>query len=710
MALALDTPVGALQGIGPARADALRGAGIQSLGDLIRKHTPFRYEDRTCFSSVAGLREGRQVVIRVEIVSVSAVRTRVRRFRILELLVRDDSASMIVKFFNQPYLEKVLQRGQQVVMFGEPRRDSYSAGLVMQNPEFEIQDGDGEDSIHTGRIVPVYRRLGAFHPRTLRTTLYGVLQELGEAEQLPEVLPPEVVRRYDFPSRMEALRRIHFPEPRPGEASADLMERLERRDTRYHQRLIFEEFFRFQLGLLVTRSRRRLQPKQRTVRVDRRVREAVKSILPFHPTGAQKRVLGEIVRDLTSSSVMTRLLQGDVGSGKTIVALQAQVVVMENGYQTALMAPTEILAEQHCRAFARRLADTPYRIAFLTGAVKGKARREALEAIRSGEARVVVGTHAIFQKGVEFQNLGLVVIDEQHRFGVLQRSRLMQKGERPDTLVMTATPIPRTLALTLYGDLDLSLIDEMPPGRQPIRTILKSGANREEVYRLVRRQLAAGRQAYLVYPLIEESEKVDLQAAVEAAEHLRTEVFAEFEVGLLHGRLPSEEKDALMRRFSNGEVQVLVATTVVEVGIDVPNATIMVVEHADRFGLSQLHQLRGRIGRGEHRSYCILMFGRRVSPEARERLEVMRRSSDGFEIAEKDLELRGPGEFLGTRQSGLPGFLFANFVRDRKLLDAARLEAEQYLARLEAEGTATPARLTRLLQRWRREFFLSEVG
>ncbi len=709
MALALDTPVRALPGIGPSRAQALLQAGIGNLGELLKKHIPFRYEDRTRFRSIAQLRKDEEAVLRAGVKSIRRVVTRVKRFQILELMVGDGSGWMMVKYFNQPYLHKVFAEGQQAIFFGAPRSDDYSPGLVLQNPEFEILEEDAEDSVHIGRIVPIYRKVGDLHPRRLRRIVHDVLQDLSDQE-LPEVLPDNVVRRYGFPSRLESLRQVHFPEPPEGSDPAEFLDQVAARSTLFHQRLIFEEFYRFQLGLLVLRSRRRLVPKQRRIEVNQSVREAVKSVLPFHPTGAQKRVLKEIVDDLTSPKVMNRLLQGDVGSGKTIVALQAQLVVMENGYQTALMAPTEILAEQHQRSYSRLLSETPYRIAYLSSNIKGKQRREALKTIASGQAQLVVGTHAVFQEGVQFKELALVVIDEQHRFGVLQRSRLREKGDRPDTLVMTATPIPRSLALTLYGDLDMSILDEMPPGRRPVQTVLKRGRNRDQVYQLVRRQLAAGRQAYLVYPLIEESEKLDLQAAVEAAERLRSEVFPEFKVGLLHGKLVGAKKDALMREFAEGKIQALVATTVIEVGIDVPNATVMVIEHAERFGLSQLHQLRGRIGRGPHESYCILMVEGRLGRDARERLEVMRQSSDGFRIAEKDLELRGPGEFLGVRQSGLPGFLFANLVRDHKLLQAARLEAEQYLEQLEREGGTNPRNLARLIQRWRREFGLSEVG
>jgi len=436
----------------------------------------------------------------------------------------------------------------------------------------------------------------------------------------------------------------------------------------------------------------------------------VKGILPFHPTTAQKRVVGEIVGDLRSNNVMSRLLHGDVGSGKTIVALQAMVVVLENGFQTALMAPTEILAEQHFQTLSQYLGSTGYRLALLTGRVRGKRRQRILERIRSGEVQLVIGTHALIEAPVRFRELGLAVIDEQHRFGVMQRSRLMGKGDQPDVLIMTATPIPRSLALTVYGDLDLSVLDELPPGRQPVETVLYSERDRNRVYDLLKRELAQGRQAYVVYPLIEESEKLELRAAEEMAGQLR-KVFPGYGVGLIHGRLKSEEKEAQMEALRDGAIQMLVATTVVEVGLDVPNATVMVVEHADRFGLSQLHQLRGRIGRGSHKGTCVLMSGDARSENAFRRLDIMCRTSDGFKIAEKDLEIRGPGEFVGTRQSGIPQFRFGNIVRDRRLLELAAGEARDHLTALTRDSNGEGAdRLTRVADQWRSRFGLFDVG
>ncbi|RPJ80356.1 MAG: ATP-dependent DNA helicase RecG, partial [Acidobacteria bacterium] len=611
----------------------------------------FRYEDRTRFRQIKDLEPDQEAVIRAEVLVTGFYTTPMKRVRIFEILVGDGTGSLQAKFFNQVYLNKVLRKGQQVILFGTPKADSYSVGLNLLNPDFEILDAAGDHSIHTGRIVPVYRRIGQLTTKTLRQIIFSLVQEIPEVE---DPLPDSLLQKYGFPDRRTSLRLLHFPECPQDRSLADYLADLAELRTPFQQRLVFEEFFYFQLGLQVLRRQRELAPKNRRIRIDASVRDAVKKVLPFHPTAAQKRVLKEIVGDLSSPKIMNRLLQGDVGSGKTIVALQAMVVAIENGAQAALMAPTEILAEQHFRNIATYLSGSSYRVALLTSSVKGKRRKETLESIRVGETNLVVGTHALIQGGVEFKDLALVVVDEQHRFGVMQRSSLIEKGDRPDVLVMTATPIPRSLALTLYGDLDLSVIDQLPPGRQPVQTLVKRNNERDEVYELIRRELQQGRQAYVVYPLIEQSEKLDLRAATEMAEHLQSVVFPEFQIGLMHGRLKAEEKESLMSRFKAGEVQILVSTTVIEVGIDVPNATVMMVEHADRFGLSQLHQLRGRIGRGRDKAVCILFTEGFNSPEAFERLDIMRRSSNGFKIAEKDLELRGPGEFVGTRQSGMP--------------------------------------------------------
>ncbi len=707
MPLEVSTPIQFVKGVGPTRARMLTKAGIETVGDLLG-YRPFRYEDRTNYRAIGELRAGEETVVHSQVVVAGNYTTPRKRVRIFELLVRDQTGSLAVKFFNQPYLDKVFRRGQHVVFFGRVQFDEYSESMSMLNPEYEILDEAGDSGIHTGRIVPVYRRVGKVYTRSLRTILHGLLSQFDE-KSLPDSIPPGIRKRYRFPQLIEAYRQVHFPELPESQPRQAFLKALEESATPAHQRLIFDEFFRFQLGLKVIKRRRQLIPKERRIEINPRIRQAIMSILPFHPTAAQKRVVKEIVEDLCSERVMNRLVQGDVGSGKTIVALQALVVTIENGYQTVLMAPTEILAEQHFQTIGAILEHMPYRIGLLTGRVKGKARKEILSAAARKEIDILIGTHAVFQKGVEFDRLGLVVIDEQHRFGVMQRATLMQKGERPDTLVMTATPIPRTLAMTLYGDLDLSIIDELPPGRRPVTTIVKKEASRSEVYSAMKRELAKGRQAYVIYPLVEESEKTDLRAATEMSQHLQEQVFPSLPVGLMHGRLKPEEKEDLMKRFKAGEIRILVSTTVVEVGIDVPNATLMVVEHADRFGLSQLHQLRGRIGRGPEKSYCILMTDGSGTADSYQRLQVMRRTNDGFKIAEKDLELRGPGEFVGTRQSGMPNFRFGNIIRDRKLLRAAELEAENYVDKI-VEAADSEEHLARIAETWQDEFGLYEVG
>ena len=674
--LTLDSSVQYVKGVGPRRAATLAQAGIRTVSELLR-YKPFRYEDRTHFRTIADLRPDEEAVIRAEVLVTGQYMTPMKRMRIFEITVGDESGSIQIKFFNQPYLARVFHRGQQVILFGLPKRDPFTYGLTVLNPEFEIVDDSTNDSVHTGRIVPVYRRIGPLTTRIIRQMVATVLAGLpGETD---DPLPAALRRKFHFPDVGLALRQLHFPQVPDGRLFQEWFAEVQAGRADFQRRLAFEELFLFQFGLRLFRQSRKLITKQRQNVVTETVRAKVKAVLPFHPTGSQKRVLKEIVADLCSDRIMNRLLQGDVGSGKTIVALQAAVVVMENGGQAAFMAPTEILAEQHYANIAQYIDKTGYRVALLTGHVKGKQRTAVLEGVRSGEIQLLVGTHALIQKAVAFRNLALVIIDEQHRFGVAQRSMLLEKGNQPDTLIMTATPIPRSLALTLYGDLDVSVINELPPGRQPVKTVLRTGAERTEIYEALRAGLESGRQAYVVYPLIEQSDKVDLRAATEMAEHLQKDVLPEYRVGLMHGRLKPEEKDELMRQFKAGVVQAMVATTVIEVGIDVANASIMIIEHADRFGLSQLHQLRGRIGRGVHPGLCMLVADDTRSPDALERLDIMCRTTDGFKIAEKDLEIRGPGEFLGTRQSGIPPFAFANLVRDRDLLEQARSEADNYL-------------------------------
>ncbi|HZH31604.1 MAG TPA: ATP-dependent DNA helicase RecG [Pyrinomonadaceae bacterium] len=555
-------------------------------------------------------------------------------------------------------------------------------------------------AIHVGRRVPVYRKLGEFPAKRLREIMHAVFARIEDAE-ITETLPPDLIGRQRLISRAEALRRIHFP------AEDVPLADYERARSPAHLRLIFEEFFWVALAIAVRKSERVKEPKGAVIEVDERVRAHLAEILPFTLTSAQQRSVTRILDDMQSDVPMNRLLQGDVGSGKTIVALLAMLAAMENGYQVALMAPTEILADQHARNIKRLLAPTPHRAELLTGSLRAAEKRRLHADIARGDVQACVGTHALIQESVAFHKLGLVVIDEQHRFGVLQRASLRERGFNPDVLVMTATPIPRSLAMTVYGDLDVSVIDELPPGRTPIKTVVVGEDQRAGVYKGVEREMRAGRQAYIVYPLVEESEKMDLKDATRMFEHLRDRVFPTFTIGLLHGKMKSGEKEETMHRFTRGEVQILVATTVVEVGVDVPNASVMVIEHAERFGLSQLHQLRGRVGRGAEKSFCVLLASDKQTAVARERLGIMEETNDGFRIAEKDLEIRGPGEVMGTRQSGVPTFRVGNLVRDVAILEEARNEADYYLS-----SARRTRETSRLIERVRADarFGLAAVG
>jgi ATP-dependent DNA helicase RecG len=596
------------------------------------------------------------------------------------------------------------ENGEEGKAQGEKRKGDEKIDAEAERDEtLEDEENEGDpalEAIHVGRRVPVYRKLGEFRSKRLREIMHEVLGRI-EDGALTETLPADLRQRQQLIERAPAIRRIHFPAE---DASIDEYERAR---SPAHLRLIFEEFFWVALALAVRRGQRAKEPKGAVIEITERVRERIRSILPFTLTSAQERVIARIFDDMQSDAPMNRLLQGDVGSGKTIVALQAMLAAMENNYQAALMVPTEILAEQHARNIKRLLAQTPYRVELLIGSLRGSEKRRLQQAVAAGDVHACIGTHALIQEAVAFHKLGLVVIDEQHRFGVLQRAELRARGFHPDVLVMTATPIPRSLAMTVYGDLDVSVIDELPPGRTPIKTVVVGEDQRAGVYKGVEREVRAGRQVYVVYPLVEESEKMDLKDATRMYEHLRDRVFPNFTVGLLHGKMKAAEKDDVMRRFVSGEIQILVATTVVEVGVDVPNASLMVIEHAERFGLSQLHQLRGRVGRGAEQSFCVLLASDKQTGDARERLGIMEETSDGFRIAEKDLELRGPGEVMGTRQSGIPTFRVGNLVRDVQILEEARREADYYL---------TARRLTRetsnLIERVRADarFGLAAVG
>lgn len=542
------------------------------------------------------------------------------------------------------------------------------------------EDDEGEDSrrefstVHTARNVPVYRKLGSFQTKRLREIIYDVIQNI-DSSDIPEILPPSVIKKHSLIDRSKAITEIHFPPDNSRIAEYEMFR------SPAQQRLIFEEFFLLSFALQLVRGERQKESKGAVIEIGDVVKNRIAKMLPFRLTNAQRRVVKEIFADMRSDSPMNRLIQGDVGSGKTIIAFIAMFAAIENGYQAALMAPTEILAEQHFKRAKEFFEPAGYTVGLLTGSLRAAAKRKLYSKIGDGEVQVVVGTHAMIQDAVEFDQLGLAVIDEQHRFGVLQRAALKGLGKNPDILVMTATPIPRSLAMTVYGDLDISIIDELPPGRTPVKTVVVGEDKRKGVYKGIERELKLGRQAYVVYPLVEESEKLDLRAATEMYEELRDKVFPRYSVGLLHGRMKADEKESIMKAFAAGEINVLVSTTVIEVGVDVPNASIMVIEHAERFGLSQLHQLRGRVGRGAEQSYCVLLTADKKTAIAKERLGIMEETNDGFKIAEKDLELRGEGEILGTRQSGIQIFKLANIVRDIEILIAARAEAERLLFR-----------------------------
>jgi len=711
----LSTAVRMIKGVGPQRAELLAERGIRTLEELLG-YLPFRYEDRIHFSKVKDIQPGGAYTIRARVMSGQAIRgMRGGRDAIYHLLVQDEAGgSLPVKFFHGGYLEGRLKPGQLLILHGKAEIDKLRpARLEMINPQIEVLSSEELDSTEVGRIVPVYEAIGTFGSRQIRRAMYAAVQLIDH--RMPDVLPEDLRARLGYPTRGQALIHTHFPEP--GES----LEALNTFRSPAQQRLIFEEFFLYQLSLALDRKATRKENAIAFRIHEDSIRQAVRRILPFKPTAAQIKVVKEIVADLEKPSPMNRLLQGDVGSGKTIIALQAAVIAIENGTQAALMAPTEILAVQHFLSARRILARAGYHVELLNSGLKASEKSAVLDRIRTGEAQLVIGTHALIEDNVEFARLGFVAIDEQHRFGVLQRKRLMDKaaarGHAPHVLVLTATPIPRTLSLTLYGDLDVSVLDELPPGRTPIVTRMTTEQHLPGIWESLRREVAAGHQAYIVYPVIEES-KLELKAAMEEYERLSREVFPKLKLGLLHGRLSSDEKEEVMQRFRKNEAQILVATTVVEVGVDVPNATVMVIEHAERFGLSQLHQLRGRIGRGAQKSHCILVAPARMAAGrsaaakddlARARLDTMVRTSNGFEIAETDLLLRGPGEFFGTRQSGDLGFHIANPLRDKELLELARREAFA-LAADSAPEDALRRLLRQLPPEWQRRYHLARIG
>ncbi len=775
MALELSTPVKYVKRVGERVGEALAKRGVETVEDLLY-HLPFRYEDRLNPKPIAEMSAGEMATLIGDVRGSGLLRTRAGT-NIFEMTLglaapgvelaggipRMGQSTIKCMWFNGAYLRDKFRLGQRIAVYGklEPSRSGGNGRFKLVQPTFEILPDEGATGpdaefiqLEMGRIVPVYASLGGttswgakLGSKWTRRVMWSVFEELTETGvEAEESLPAGLRERLRLPGRMEALRALHFP------AAGTSLAELQGARTPAHKRLIFEELWYLELGLELKRKRMRERVGTQFA-TGPGVREAVKQMLPFHPTAAQKRVLGEIVEDMRRPQPMRRLLQGDVGSGKTIVAMQAALVAIENGYQAALMAPTEILATQHYLG-ARKLLEgkispstgQPYRVTLLTGSLDEERKREGRGRIYRGETQLAIGTHALIEEKVDFANLGLVIVDEQHRFGVQQRFKLMRKPNAegvaadPDLLVMTATPIPRTLALTIYGDMDLSVIDELPPGRTPIVTRRTTAEKAGEVWGFVRKQVGEGRQAYIVYPVIEGAKddepeldfpveedeptpkkatkskskslfpKVALRSATQMYDELRKGPLAGLKLGLLHGRMSADDKEVAMRRFQRGETQVLIATTVIEVGVDVPNASVMVIEHAERFGLAQMHQLRGRVGRGAAKSYCVLLTGGKVSDSAEARLEAMVRTQNGFELAELDLAQRGPGEFFGTRQAGMPEFTVANLVRDRAILELAKVEAERYA---NGEGRVkTPesaAVWDRLRKQWQRRYGLVEA-
>jgi ATP-dependent DNA helicase RecG len=647
------------KGIGPQRAKLFSHIGIHTIQDALY-YLPSRYEDRTALKKISEIRPGGIETVQGKIVFANVIHTRMRRFRIFEIALNDGTGFLKAKWFNQPYLQKSLPVGREVVLSGIVK-DSGQAALEMDSPEYEVVSDDTDSFIHTKRIVPVYRITGGISQKQFRKIMFSIVNEY--ASELHDPVPPSIIEKHNLPALAGSILQLHFPD------KGMTLDSLNSGTSIYHRRLSFDELFLFELGLAALKRRTSLN-KGIAFTPEGTLRKKLLKSLPFELTNAQKRTLADIQEDMRSPYPMNRLIQGDVGCGKTVVALLAMLDAVESGYQAALMAPTEILAGQHYINISGLVKGLGLKVGLLTSGSKGGQP----VGIASGETDIVIGTHALIQGRVKFKKLGLAVIDEQHKFGVLQRALLRKKGMTPDLLVMTATPIPRSLALTLYGDLDCSVIDELPPERKTVLTKFFEADRKKEIYGLLRAEIEKGRQAYVVYPAIEESEKTDLKNAVQGKEGFER-IFPGYRVGLLHGRMSTAEREKVMLSFKQGEIDILVSTTVIEVGLDVPAATIMLVVHAERFGLAQLHQLRGRVGRGTHRSLCILVAYKPYGEEAGRRLDIMLRSTDGLRIAEEDLDIRGPGEFLGTRQAGMPDLKVANIVRDMKILEKAKAEA-----------------------------------
>jgi len=700
--LDLSTSLQYVKGIGPVRAKVLAAKGLLTVADLLY-YAPFRYEDRRNMKTIAQLAPGEKAAVLAEVRGSKLSRVGRKMQGLFEASLCDGTGAVLqARWFHGERYARTLLPDTRVALFGKVELDRFGGDRLMIQPEIEILSSEEEDDecLHIGRVVSVYEAAGKMSTRVFRNLISRILKEA----RLPEdELPPSVRARVGLPDLPTAIQQLHNPPP---DTDIQLLNEFR---TPAQYRLIFDEFFWLECGLAFKKTKARAATGI-AFKVTDEVRGQIKKMLPFKPTGAQRRVMQEIADDMKQPHPMNRLLQGDVGSGKTIVAAQAAIIAIENGYQVAVLAPTEILATQHHGYFKRLLEKLGYVVALLTGSSTGREKQQIKQLIAGNLVNVVVGTHALLQEDVEFANLGLAIVDEQHRFGVRQRWELFKKGkgEQADVLVMTATPIPRTLALTIYGDLDVSVIDELPPGRKPILTEHKPESAIESVYSFVAREVQAGRQAYVVYPLVEESETAAVKAAEGMYQHLSTVVFPNVRVGLLHGRLSTDEKEAAMRNFQSGEIKILVSTTVIEVGVDVPNASVMVIEQAERFGLAQIHQLRGRVGRGQHQSYCVLVTGK-LNEIARERIRTLIDSSDGFYIAEMDMKLRGPGEFFGTKQSGIPGLRLADLFRDSEILEQARVEAQALLQR-EENAQEVRAVAHYIQENWQRRYGLVQVG
>jgi len=668
----LETLLPKIKGVGPRVAEKLQRMGLRTVEDVLYC-LPIRYEDRRELRHIAELHDNRREVFTGEILAAGQAQTRKSRRRIFEVVIHDGTGQVLLKWFHfkLSWMASRFKPGLRVVVTGDVKR--FGSLREVHHPDVSFlqagmtaEQALNEDPSEFGRILPVYPLTEGLHQKAVRKLFAGIADTYSRYARSD--IPSGILEHHGFMPLSQAFRCIHLPE------NTENIEALEAPSNPARRTLVFDEFFYLGLGLALRRRGWKTEAGI-SFAVSHKYTRPLVEMLPYRLTSAQRRVLGEIKHDMMAEAPMNRLIQGDVGSGKTVVALMAALIAIENNYQVALVAPTEILAEQHFRNVASWLQKLGLSAVLLSGSMSSSSKKKALTMIAGGEVNLVVGTHAVLQDGVDFYRLGLGIVDEQHRFGVRQRGILKEKGGTPDMLVMTATPIPRTLAMTVYGDLSLSVIDELPPGRKPVKTTVVDERSRSKVYTHIRDEVRSGRQAYVVYPLVDETEKSDLKAASEAFSQLQQEVFPDLRLGLLHGRMKGGEKDLVMRGFVSGKIQVLIATTVIEVGVDVPNATVMVIEHAERFGLSQLHQLRGRVGRGSDHSSCILLRDYRCSEDGQRRLEVMSSTSDGFRIAEADLEIRGPGEMLGTRQSGLPDFRVANLLRDGSILELARQEA-----------------------------------